>query len=229
MAAPKTKFALNDENADFLAVTVTSLSIDGTTVEGGVLLGTSEVVDLQGESGALVFDADGDTTMDSATDDQLDIVVAGALDFQITANTLTALSGSVIETDDIAETTSDAGVTVDGALIKDGVIQAGQQDDVVAIVGDGAITVAPSTVFLSKGTPAAITIVAPTTTTHDGYIIRIVDISGQAHVVTSSVEGFNAKGSSGTLTFAGNIGEAVTLMAYQGDWYTITLNGVTPA
>jgi co-chaperonin GroES (HSP10) len=123
--------------------------------------------------------------------------------------------------DTINEQTANAGVTIDGARIKDGAIQAGQQDDVVAITGDGAITIAPSSIFLSKGSAAAITIAAPTATTHDGIIIRIVAISAQAHVVTCATVGFNAKGSSGTLTFGGAIGDSVVIEAYQGNWYTV--------
>lgn len=52
--------------------------------------------------------------------DTIGIAVAGALDFKIEANTLTALSGSTIATNTIDETTAAAGVTVDGCLIKDG-------------------------------------------------------------------------------------------------------------
>ena len=105
----------------------------------------------------------------------------------------------------------------------------GQQDTVVAITGDGAITIVPCSVFLSKGSAAAITLAAPTTVTHDGYTIRIVAISAQAHVVTGSVDGFNAKGSSGTLTFGGALGDSVTLVAKGGHWYTLAKINVTVA
>lgn len=118
--AQGTYIARKGQDADFADVTVTTLSINGTTVEGGVLLGTSEVVDLQGEANALVLDADGDTHISAPTDDQIDIAVSGADDFRITANTLTALSGSTIATNTIAETTAGSGVTIDGVLLKDG-------------------------------------------------------------------------------------------------------------
>lgn len=91
----------------------------------GVLV-TTEVlapgitVDLNGAADALVLDADADTTISAPTDDQIDFEIAGADDFRMTANLLTALSGSVIATDTISETTAAAGVTVDGCLIKDG-------------------------------------------------------------------------------------------------------------
>ena len=51
---------------------------------------------------------------------RIDIKIAGADDFQFTANDFTALSGSTISTNTIAETTADTGVTIDGLVIKDG-------------------------------------------------------------------------------------------------------------
>jgi hypothetical protein len=48
------------------------------------------------EGRELVLDADGDTSITADTDDQIDIKIAGADDFQFTANTFTAQSGSSI-------------------------------------------------------------------------------------------------------------------------------------
>ena len=50
--------------------------------------------DLNGEQ--LILDADADTTITADTDDQIDIRIAGADDFQMTANTFTVLSGSTL-------------------------------------------------------------------------------------------------------------------------------------
>ena len=50
--------------------------------------------DINGEE--LILDVDGDTTITADTDDQIDIKIAGADDFQFTANTFTAQSGSSI-------------------------------------------------------------------------------------------------------------------------------------
>lgn len=140
------------DDADLGAVTVTSLSIDGAVVEGGVLLGTSEVVDLQGEADSLVLDADGDTTLSAPTDDQIDIEIAGADDFQFTANTFTALSGSTIATNTIAETSAGSGVTVDGVLLKDGVVDAPRPSQ--ELTASGAITIANGLVLLNHATVA---------------------------------------------------------------------------
>ena len=43
---------------------------------------------------ALILDADGDTTITADTDDQIDIAIAGADDFQFTANKFSVLTGS---------------------------------------------------------------------------------------------------------------------------------------
>jgi hypothetical protein len=101
-------------------IQVSNLVIDGVETNSAVLLGSGQVVDLNGEADALVIDADADTTISSPTDDQIDFEIAGADDFRMTANTFTALSGSTIATNTIAETTAASGVTIDGVLVKDG-------------------------------------------------------------------------------------------------------------
>jgi hypothetical protein len=64
---------------------------DGTNL---VDAGFGGATDMEGRE--LVLDADGDTTITADTDDQIDIKIAGADDFQFTANTFTAQSGSSI-------------------------------------------------------------------------------------------------------------------------------------
>jgi hypothetical protein len=80
-----------------------------------VLAGSS--IDMNGTE--LILDADADTTITADTDDTIDIKIAGADDFQFTANDFTALSGSTISTNTIAETTGGSGVTIDGVVVKD--------------------------------------------------------------------------------------------------------------
>jgi hypothetical protein len=53
-------------------------------------------IDING--GELFLDADDDTSITADTDDQIDFKIAGADDFQFTANTFTAQSGSTITT-----------------------------------------------------------------------------------------------------------------------------------
>jgi len=58
-------------------------------------LGQAIVQNLLDTNGAaLILDADGDTTITADTDDQIDIAIAGADDFQFTANKFSVLTGS---------------------------------------------------------------------------------------------------------------------------------------
>jgi len=69
----------------------TFLTIDGS--DAGKLF-PNNGIDLNGKE--LILDADADTSITSDTDDQIDIRIAGADDFQFTANTFTVASGSKI-------------------------------------------------------------------------------------------------------------------------------------
>lgn len=100
------------------------LTISGQPIEATTLVvAADDAADLNGEK--LIIDADQDTYIrqtggPAGTDDSVDIFVAGAADFRIVANILRALSGSSIETNTLNETTAASGVTIDGALVKDG-------------------------------------------------------------------------------------------------------------
>ena len=86
--------------------------------------------DLNGQE--FILDADADTSISADTDDQIDIKIAGADDFQFTANTFTAQSGSTIAAQALTATTitasgivktddtTDATSTTDGSLQTDG-------------------------------------------------------------------------------------------------------------
>lgn len=103
-----------------LAVELTVSSAGQLQIGGGFVIAGN--IDLNGTYD-LIFDADADTYMScDDVDDVVDVYVNGAKDFTISANLLSALSGSVIGTDTISETTSAAGVTIDGLRIKDSAI-----------------------------------------------------------------------------------------------------------
>lgn len=191
-------------------LSIDSLTIAGVSVNTAVLLASGQAVDLNGEAGGLILDAAAVVVLQGATAGHGKLVISGT-------TVLDAVS---------------TGLTVTGTETVSGIITAtgGIKGPVVTISGDGAITISPNAlVMLSKGTAAAITIAAPTNTTHDGYIIRVFSSTAAAHVITCSTDGFNAKGSSGTITFAANIGSSTTIVAMGGHWYTLAGIGATVA
>jgi len=127
------------------------LFADGTNI---VDTGISSVGsnDLDGDE--LILDEDADTSITADTDDQIDIKIAGADDFQFTANTFTAQSGStiaaqaltattitasaIVKTDDTTEATS----TTDGSLQTDGGLSVAKDavfGDDVKLLSDSAV------------------------------------------------------------------------------------------
>ncbi len=79
----------------------------------------------------LFLDADADTSLHSDVDDQIDFTLGGQVDAVFAANLFQLSTGTVLEVDVVNEETADAGVTVEGVLLKDG-----------EVVSTGAITVA---------------------------------------------------------------------------------------
>ena len=88
--ATGTAFTLGDSGDTFTIPSGATVTNNGTAT-GFV---TAGAVDLNGA--VLTVDADGDTTITADTDDQIDIAIAGADDFQFTANTFTIPSGSTV-------------------------------------------------------------------------------------------------------------------------------------
>ena len=88
--ASGTTFTLGDSGETFNIPSGATVA-NSATATGFVSPGA---LDLNGA--VLTVDADADTTITADTDDQIDIAIAGADDFQFTANTFTALSGSTI-------------------------------------------------------------------------------------------------------------------------------------
>ena len=88
--ATGTAFTLGDSGDTFTIPSGATIANSGTAT-GFVSAGA---LDLNGA--VLTLDADADTTITADTDDQIDIAIAGADDFQFTANTFTILSGSSV-------------------------------------------------------------------------------------------------------------------------------------
>ena len=93
-----------NQTDDYVATNGTSVVLQAGANAGDILhvvaygsFNVANVVatrDLEGNE--FVLDDDGDTTLTADTDDQIDIKIAGADDFQFTANTFSALDGSSV-------------------------------------------------------------------------------------------------------------------------------------
>ena len=91
--------------------------------------------DLNGQE--FILDADADTSISADTDDQIDIKIAGADDFQFTANTFTAQSGSTIAAQALTATT----ITASDAVT----IQTADNDTQLTLIStDADANVAPT-------------------------------------------------------------------------------------
>ena len=88
--ATSTTITLGDSGDTFNIPSGATIANSGTAT-GFVSAGA---LDLNGA--VLTLDANANTTITADTDDQIDIAIAGADDFQMTANTFTILSGSTL-------------------------------------------------------------------------------------------------------------------------------------
>ena len=126
-----------------------------TAIEIGTTAAFDVGVDLAGTKFEL--DADNDTSITADTDDQIDIEIAGADDFQFTANTFTALAGSsvTLADGDLTVSGGDFNVTLDA-------------DDGVNIAKGAAPTVDVFTIAGGSPATTAVDALAITLTTTDG-------------------------------------------------------------
>lgn len=94
----------------------------------------------------------------------------------------------------------------------------------------GAISIASQVALLTEAGASAMTLAAPTATTHDGIIIHIIATTANAHTVTATTIGFNAGDAGADVgTFGGAIGDMISVVAYQGEWYVLNNINVTLA
>ena len=134
---------------DFTASNGTSVVLASAAAADDILsvlaYQTDSLIQNDMNGGELILDVDGDTSLTADTDDQIDVKIAGADDFQFTANDFTALSGSVISTDTINETTSASGVTIDSVLLKDGAVDVNGTSDGIILDADADTTISADT------------------------------------------------------------------------------------
>lgn len=192
-------------------------------------------VDLNGNS--LILDADADTSITADTDDQVDVAISGADDFRFTANTFTALSGSTIAANTIAETTGGSGVTIDSAVVKDGgflasgtgLIDTAGITDGLVIDSDGDTTISAPTddqIDFEVGGSDVATLSATYLTLSTGLIRNSTTITvtdGQT-ITPTTYSGYrlNAAGAV-TITLAACSNDFQPLILYGEDAQTITI------
>lgn len=96
---------------------------------------------------------------------------------------------------------------------------------------DGAVSIKDGTVFITKGSAAALTLADPTNVTDDGKRLTILSTTAFAHTVSNAAgSGFNQGGTaSDVATFGAARGNNLTVRAYGGKWFVESSVGVTLA
>lgn len=93
---------------------------------------------------------------------------------------------------------------------------------------DGAISIVPGQVWLTKATALAATLADPTQA-QNGLTMVFTSRTAAAHVITGVNIWDGTATVNTTLTFAAVAGASITLQAQNGAWNVISLNAVTPA
>jgi len=96
--------------------TTQTVNLTGISLASGAPTKVELGIDTAAFGGRVILDDDGDTYIEAVTDDTIDIYVAGAKDFVITANTFTAESGSTIAAQALTATS----ITATGDISLDG-------------------------------------------------------------------------------------------------------------
>ena len=112
-----------------------------------------------------------------------------------------------------------------------GTVNGGNIPPGTGLAANGAITIpaASADFYITKGSICVLTIAAPTAGTDDFKELTVWSETAFAHTITCVADGFNAKGSSGVLTFGGAAGDSVKFVARNGHWWTTATNNVTPS
>ena len=169
------------------------------------MTGISEVsgfLDLNGLADGMIFDEDGDTTLSSPTDDQMDWEISGADDFTMTANNFNVLAASEVS-------------GAEGATMLTFTPTGAQQ---TLAAGGGAVNI---TAFYTGGATDgggdSWTLVNSTTIGHLKKVQLITDGGGDAVLTPTTLAG------GATITFA-DVGDFVLLLwASSSGWVPIEL------
>jgi hypothetical protein len=124
----------------------------------------------------------------------------------VTADTFTGdLTGDV--TGDLTgNVTGATQIPVDTSGTAAGAIAIGDGDKLVLVGGSGSV---------------ALTLAEPTAGTDDGKIVRFTSLSAHDSTITPGTVGFNA-GNDTIATLGGAIGDGLTVVAYNGEYYILS-------
>jgi len=187
-------------NASSHSSTTQTIDLTGIDLASGTPTKVELGIDTAAFGGKVILDDDGDTYIEAPTDDTIDIYVAGAKDFVITANTFTAESGSTIAAQALTATTVTASGEIDGGSLDisgDADIDGTTNLDIVDI--DGAVDMA-TTLTLAGNADFNGDLDVDGTTNLD-----VVDIDGAVDMAsTLLVSGSITTSSAMTITTTGN-------------------------
>lgn len=206
---------------------ITTVAIAGDSVKLPAAT-ASKIVIVKNDTAnsADVFPATGDTINDGSANTAIPIAPGATLVFYGVNTTNWETNNQVISTDTISEQTAAAGVTVDGALIKDGGISANSMYAAFypttaqqALSGAGAVNVtAYLTKFTSTGAAQALTIASGTQIGQMKRVWHVVD--GGSGVMTGVYVGGT------TITFT-TVNEFADLMWTGTNWAVLALGNLT--
>ena len=147
--------------------TTQTVNLTGISLASGTPTKVELGIDTAAFGGKVILDDDGDTYIEAPTDDTIDIYVAGAKDFVITANTFTAESGSTIA----AQALTATGIDVTGAITATAastITVADNSDNLSLISTDADGSSGPNLrMYRNSGSPA------------DGDDLGVIDFEGR--------------------------------------------------
>jgi hypothetical protein len=100
-------------------------------------------------------------------------------------------------------------------------------DAIQAITTNVAISVKNGIATLAGTGARAVTLAAPTTGTDDNKMLTVYALTAETHAIT--ITGSAGATATDVATFAGAVGNSITLRAYAAKWYTAGVSGVTVA
>ena len=171
----------------------------------------SELANLDINGQKLIIDADADTSITADTDDQIDIEIAGADDFQFTANTFTIKDGSTVANLVVSGDTAAGDAAAVGYTAAEGLILTGQgstnditikRDDDTAVLevatGQSNIEVTGGNIFFgtaAKGVYLGVTSATAANLLDDyeegTYDVTLTNSTSGGYVLASGYESFS--------------------------------------